>query len=124
MSTDSVSAADPAILALTAAVEKLSQRVELLENRRGAAKRWEPDDETVHAIEVVRAATKSLFGSDVVVDPRVDPEIDEQYFVFRVKVSGNPEDAAQAYREWHRKVGDWAPTLESQFRLAVEFDEE
>lgn len=108
------------IVELSAAVAKLSRRVDSLEKAR-ATEESVSDDESLQAIEAVQRATEALFAARVVMEQRQDPELDEKYFVARVATDCTPEQVAERYRQWHRKLGDWAPRRECEFRLAVEF---
>ena len=122
MSANINTASDPEVVQLTAAVNSLARRVEVLERAR-AAEQETPDDPRSTEIDAVRLATKALFGGSVAIERGQDPEIGEQYFVVRVNVSGTPEDLAEPYREWHRRIGEWVPGHRSLFRLAVEIDD-
>lgn len=121
MPTNSITVSDPKILELTTAVANLARRVESLEKTHVAAEQCASDYRAVCTIQNVERATEALFGTRIAVEQTQDPELDEQYFVIRVLAGRTPERVAEQYREWHRRIGDWAPGRESQFRLAVEF---
>ena len=124
MSANSVTGSDPVIVELTAAVQKLAQRVDCLEEVRQSIEMRPPGALLARAMRAVQTATEVLFGGEVILDARQDPEIDEQYFVVQVKAIGSPAEVAERYRQWHRELGAWAPGFEPKFRLAVEFKDE
>ena len=115
---------DSMILELATTVQQLARRVESLEAARSDGVMGESDSRLMAAAQAVRTSTEALFGQEVVLEQRQDPEIDERYTVVRVVALGGGDEISKRYREWHRRLGEWAPGLESHFRLAVEIRDE
>jgi hypothetical protein len=111
---------DSMILELATTVQQLARRVESLEAARSDGAMSESDGRLMAAAQTVRSSTEALFGQEVVLEQRQDPEIDERYTVVRVVARDRPNEISARYREWHRRLGEWAQGLESHFRLAVE----
>jgi hypothetical protein len=126
MSVGSAGSTDPAILELVAVVRNLASRVEHLEGEQ-ARSRATPtlsEERLSTAMAAVKSGTAEIFPGDVLIEPRQDPEIDERYLVVRVSAAGAMDDIVQGYQTWHRRLGVWAPGLESKFRLSVDIKDE
>jgi hypothetical protein len=126
MNVNTTGSADPDVVELAAAVRNLASRVECLEGQRSPPIETVPVNEhrLSSATFAVKAGTAQIFPGEVFIDPRQDPEIEDRYFVVRVSAAGAIEEIAKRYQEWHRRLGQWAPGLESNFRLSVDVNDE
>lgn len=126
MSVSSAGSTDPVIAELVAEVRGLAIRGESLEARRPGMKRTDASSERrlAAAITAVKSGSEELFPGGVLMEPRQDPEIDEQYLVVRVSAVGEMDQILSRYQTWHRRLGEWATGLESIFRLSVDVKDE
>jgi hypothetical protein len=83
-----------------------------------------PDDlESSEEFRDVLAMTQRMFPGPVGVRRKHDPELPEEYVVFDVQVRGTLKEIMALDRQWHRKLGDFAPVGWFLYRLAMAVDQ-
>jgi hypothetical protein len=69
---------------------------------------------------IVKAASE-LFSTTVVPELEEDPEIDDRYYLLKMKVVRDVDEVARLRKDWFELLRQLAPKHYHAFRLAVDY---
>jgi hypothetical protein len=120
LTTPDLSQASIQLGALEDKVQRLSARIEDLEQHRLPSPLIELD-RLIDLQMNVQSFTENLFGSTVSLQPWLDEETDERHFIVYATATGEVEDLVRLNHSWHERIGNIAGDLALKFRLSLSF---